>query len=85
MNYTINTKPRELWTDGWNSFWHFFFGMIAIEYNWIIPIFIVYQLMNYKDKNLFVDLGEFFIGLMIGFLIQQFNVVDNHSLQHIEK
>jgi hypothetical protein len=54
--------PRHLFTDGLNSFWHFFFGIAAIKYKWIIPLFIIYQLYDYNDKNLFVDITEFLLG-----------------------
>lgn len=58
-------KPRQLFTDGWNSFWHFVFGFIAL-YNIVISVlFILYQLYDYNDKNLFVDLFEFLIGYTV--------------------
>ena len=55
-------KSRELFTDGWNSFWHVFFGILSIRFSIIIPIFVIYQLLDIYDKNLFIDLTEFFIG-----------------------
>lgn len=55
-------KPRPLFTDGWNSFWHVFFGFLSFRFNIIMPIFIVYQLVHLFDDNLFVDLSEFFVG-----------------------
>ena len=55
-------KSRELFSDGLNSFWHVFFGLLSIRFLVIIPIFVIYQLINIYDKNLFVDLAEFFIG-----------------------
>lgn len=61
--------PRHLFTDGFNSFWHFFFGITAIKYKWIIPLFIIYQLYDYKDKNLFVDITEFLLGYLVIYLI----------------
>ena len=64
-------KPRKLWTDGWNSFWHFFFGVIAIKYLWIILLFTMYQLNDYQDKNLLVDMAEFFLGFFfISFMFE---------------
>ena len=62
-------QSRDLFTDGWNSFWHVCFGCLSINFIFGIPNFIIYQLIDYKDVNLFVDLGEFFIGftLMLGF------------------
>jgi len=55
-------KPRALFTDGWNSFWHVFFGILSIRFLIIIPIFVIYQLIDFNDKNLIVDITEFFIG-----------------------
>ena len=57
-------KSRELFTDGWNSFWHVIFGALSIRFFFIIPIFVIYQLIHYQDKNLFIDLTEFFIGFI---------------------
>jgi hypothetical protein len=56
-------KSRAIFTDGWNSFWHVFFGIVSIRFNIIIPIFIIYQLIHLYDKNLFIDISEFFIGI----------------------
>lgn len=56
------SSPRPLFTDGWNSLWHFIFGFIAFKYEIIIPIFILYQLYDYRDKNILIDIIEFFIG-----------------------
>ena len=58
-------KPRFLFTDGWNSFWHFVFGMLTIRFLFILPLFVLYQWMDYNDVNLVVDLVEYFIGLFI--------------------
>ena len=53
---------RRLFTDGWNSFWHLFFGGVSVRYNIIIPGFILYQLIDWHDKNVMCDLTEFFVG-----------------------
>jgi len=55
-------KSRELFTDGRNSLWHVFFGILSFRFVIIIPVFVIYQLIDYQDKNLFIDLAEFFIG-----------------------
>ena len=57
-------KSRHLFTDGWNSFCHVCFGICSKLFPVVTPNFIIYQLIYYKDPNLFVDLVEFFIGLM---------------------
>jgi hypothetical protein len=57
---------RNLWTDGWNSFWHFTFGALTYKIPIILLIFLVYQLManqGIHEKNVSVDLLEYFIGL----------------------
>ena len=60
-------KSRPLFTDSWNSYWHFVFGIMA-SYFWLIhPLFIIYQLKDPTEVNLFVDLAEFFIGFVIMF------------------
>lgn len=58
-------KPRELFTDGWNSFVHIFLGIISVRFHIIIPFFLLYQLIHYNDMNLFIDISEFFIGFII--------------------
>lgn len=55
-------KSRELFTDGCNSLWHVFFGMLSIRFIFILPIFVIYQLIDFHDKNLLTDFTEFFIG-----------------------
>lgn len=57
---------RNLWTDGWNSFWHFTFGALTYKIPIILLIFLVYQLFANEgvyEKNVSVDLLEYFIGL----------------------
>ncbi len=57
-------RERALFADGYNSFWHFVFGMISFYIRYIIPVFVLYQLYDYKDVNLGIDLLEFCLGLM---------------------
>lgn len=47
----------------------FFFGVMSVKYQLIIPIFVIYQMIDINDKNLLVDLTEFLIGLLCGFFI----------------
>lgn len=56
---------RKLFTDGANSAWHLFFGMLAVRFWFIIPIFILYQLYDFYDKNLLIDFSEFAIGYIL--------------------
>jgi hypothetical protein len=60
---------RYVGTDGWNSFWHVVFGIIAVKLNILVPFFIIYQLMDIHSKNTMVDILEFFIGFVIGVLL----------------
>ena len=60
MNLLSNHRP--LFTDGYNSFYHVVFGMMSVWFWWIAPIFIAYELKDYKDQNLLIDLAEFFFG-----------------------
>jgi hypothetical protein len=57
---------RKLWTDGWNSFWHFTFGALTYKAPIILIMFLMYQLFANQgvyEKNVSVDILEFFIGL----------------------
>jgi hypothetical protein len=58
--------PRKLYTDHWNSFWHVIFGVFAVKISCIVPLFILYQLADQDDKNVFVDLLEFTYGFIAG-------------------
>jgi hypothetical protein len=62
-------ESRPLFTDGWNSLWHFIFGMLSVYFIFIMPIFVIYQLLDTTDKNMFVDLIEFFIGFTVSISI----------------
>jgi hypothetical protein len=63
---------RPLFTDRWNSFWHVFFGAVAVHFHMIIPLFIIYQLLDWRDRNLICDLSEFFIGYGICYMLTIF-------------
>lgn len=60
---------RPLFTDGWNSFWHVLFGILAVRYYLIVPLFVIYQLLDWQDKNLVCDLLEFAVGYMMYYMI----------------
>jgi hypothetical protein len=62
-------RPRPLFADGWNSFWYVIFGSITVWYFFVMPLFIVYQLMDLYEVNLFVDLAEFFVGFFVAWLL----------------
>ena len=62
---------RNLWSNGWNSFWHFTLGALSFKIPLVLVMFLIYQGFTNKglyDKKFFIDILEFFIGLisMIG-------------------
>jgi len=56
---------RYLFADGWNSFWHVVFGMIGGVYPIILILFILYQLIDPFEKNVWIDITEGLIGYSI--------------------
>lgn len=60
---------RYPFTDGWNSFWHFFFGILAIKFNIVIVLFVVYQCIDMYEKNIMIDLAEFSIGYFCAYIL----------------
>jgi hypothetical protein len=56
---------RLLFTDGANSFFHVLAGFMSGIFWQIIPLFLGYQLIDYNDSNLIIDLSEFAIGFML--------------------
>ena len=57
--------PRPPWTDGWNSFWHFCFGALAVKYPLVVLLFVAYQCLDIYETNILVDLYEFAIGFLV--------------------
>ena len=49
-------------TDGANSFWHVFFGAVATQSMLVGILFILYQVWDLFEKNMLVDIFEFFCG-----------------------
>jgi hypothetical protein len=62
---------RNILTDGFNSFWHVAFGFMTVWIWWIAPAFILYQILEKKDKNLLVDLTEFALGYALGYFAKK--------------
>jgi len=63
---------RDLFTDNWNSAWHFIFGVLAIKFWIIIPVFIIYQYIIKYDNNSTIDTLEFAIGYLFAFFIEKY-------------
>jgi hypothetical protein len=61
-------KPRFLFTDRWNSFWHIIIGVFAVKISSLVPMFILYQLADPSEINVFIDILEFTYGYMAGIL-----------------
>jgi len=59
---------RALFVDGWNSFWHIFFGMLSVPVPLLIPFFLLYQFVLKYDGNSMIDTLEYVIGY-IAFLV----------------
>ncbi len=55
---------RGLFTDGFNSFWHFVFGILSFYLPYVFIFFIAYQSHDFNDENISIDIEEFFIGLL---------------------
>jgi len=54
---------RPLFSDGWNSFWHIVFGMIAAKYNIVLILFLGYEIFKHKSiSQSYASITEFFIG-----------------------
>jgi len=61
---------RNLFTDGWNSLWHFVFGCIGYYFLPVVVLFILYQLKDPFEKNITVDLAEFLLGYLIVYVFE---------------
>jgi hypothetical protein len=59
---------RDLFTDGFDSFWHFVFGIFAFYFGWLILLFFAYQFTPLDkdpyEKNTLIDLTEFALGYL---------------------
>jgi hypothetical protein len=60
-------SPRRFFTDGWNSLWHFVFGVFAIKFKLLVPLFIFYQCLDIFEYNIFIDIWEFLLGYIFGY------------------
>jgi hypothetical protein len=65
-------SPRSFFTDGWNALWNFVFGVFAIKYKLLVPLFILYKCFDMTELNIFVDIWEFLIGYVFGYLFYFF-------------
>lgn len=71
-------KMRALFSDNYNSLFHFIFGIMSYKYVFIVPIMLLYQqserlilcYLGSKDSNILIDLSEFFIGYLLVYIYQ---------------
>jgi len=61
---------RELFVDGWNSFWHLVFGILSVPFPIMIPPFLLYQYVLKYDENSTIDTLEFIVGYIVYRFIQ---------------
>jgi mannitol-specific phosphotransferase system IIBC component len=54
---------RYPFTDRWNSFWHFLFGVLTVYFPFIITPFLIYQGIQGKPNDL-IDVFEFMLGFV---------------------
>lgn len=78
MKHTVS-MVRKLWTDGWNSLWHFTLGALAFKIPVILVMFLVYRAFTI-DKNVSIDLLEFFLGLIS--MIAASYTINNYEIPH---
>ena len=71
MDSLIPNIPRLIFTDKWNSLWHFVFGKISLQVWLIITIFLIYQFILYYDYNSIIDTVEFGIGYWYGKVLER--------------
>jgi hypothetical protein len=62
---------RALFTDGWNSFWHFVFGFIGAFFSSSLYSFIDYQLFDPYETNVLIDILEGLFGFVSGIYVEQ--------------
>ena len=62
---------RALFVDGWNSFWHIFFGMLSVPVPLLIPFFLLYQFVLKYDGNSMIDTLEYVIGSLAYLVVSQ--------------
>jgi hypothetical protein len=68
---TQTKKQRGVYTDGWNSFWHIVFGILASKFpRLIITVFMAYQLFDTEETNVCIDIMEFMYGYAVGIALQ---------------
>ena len=74
---------RPLFSDGWNSLWHFMFGMIAAKYNIVLILFLGYEIFKHRTiSQSYASITEFFIGFIFAKILYIF-LPDNLRIKYI--
>ena len=69
-------KPRPVYTDGWNSYWHLLLGIMSAKFPLIIvPLYLSYQLFDIEERNVCIDILEFLIGMVTGMCLRVFHLI----------
>jgi hypothetical protein len=61
---------RDLFTDGWNSVWHFIFGFLGSYYRPVLDVFITYQMVDPLEHNMLIDIFEGAVGFVAGLYLK---------------
>ena len=69
--FYLYNRMRGLFTDGYNSMWHFIFGASSFYFTPITLIFVSYQLLVRVSPNTWIDLLEFVIGFVAATLLNK--------------
>ncbi len=70
---------RYPFTDGWNSFFHLFFGFWGTSSHIIFILFLAYQLIDPSEMNVMIDLTEFIVGYWISYFISSYSRFDHNK------
>lgn len=62
--FYLYNRMRGLFTDGYNSMWHFIFGASSFYFTPITIIFVSYQFLVHFNSNTWIDLLEFVLGFL---------------------
>ena len=74
---------RPLFSDSWNSLWHFIFGMIAAKYNIVLILFLGYEIFKHRTiSQSYASITEFFIGYIFAKILYIF-LPDNLRIKYI--
>ena len=73
LQYKYKIYMRKLFTDSYNSLFHFVFGIISYKFFIVMPLFLLYQFsetlyfyyLGFEDSNIIIDILEFYTGYFL--------------------